>query len=369
VRVLFVIALLLALGARGYAADIAAVSLQRSGEGAIFIDGDIAVGDYETFLTKVGPYTSGVVILNSRGGSAMAGIRIGQAIRMRNFATWVPNASLCASACAMAWLGGTRRLMGSQAKIGFHSVYRIDKGVAVETGAGNAAFGAYLAQLGLSERTIMYLSSAAPDSMNWLTPKEAESLGISLTVFDPDASKNQTTPSVRAPSDHQIDKRQTTEAPASLPESLEKRSRDFVIAVNTLLSGSTEKFIGILAGLYGEQVTYYGKAMPRSDVVAQVGAFLKRWPTRQYSARPESIKVVCNGETRCLVEGQIDFDARSVDRNQRSYGVANFVYLLEFAPGSRWPVIVSESGSLVDRRLEALYQPKVGIGRDFGAQQ
>ena len=166
------------------AADITSVPLKKSGEGAILIEGTITAADRELFLTKISPFSSGVVILNSDGGNAYAGIEIGKAIRMRGFKTWVPSGSSCASACAIAWLGGTTRLMGKTALIGFHSVYKFQDGAPVETGAGNAMYGAYLAQLGLSDRAIYYLSNAAPSSMNWLTPVEAENFGISLAVFD-----------------------------------------------------------------------------------------------------------------------------------------------------------------------------------------
>jgi hypothetical protein len=162
------------------AAEITAIPLDEPGKGAIILNGDITPDDREQFLTKIAPFSGGLVILNSRGGSAYAGIAIGKAIRMRGFITWVPSGSFCASACAAAWLGGIRRLMGKDALIGFHSVYEIDDGKRVETGAGNALYGAYLSQLGLSDRAIMFLSGAAPTSMNWLTPSQAESFGIDL---------------------------------------------------------------------------------------------------------------------------------------------------------------------------------------------
>jgi hypothetical protein len=79
-----------------------------------------------------------VVLLESPGGSALAGIEIGRTIRLRNFLTWVPSGVRCASACAAAWLGGTKRLMGKSALVGFHAAYRVDQGRIAESAAANA---------------------------------------------------------------------------------------------------------------------------------------------------------------------------------------------------------------------------------------
>lgn len=319
------------------AAEITAFPLKNDGEAAIFIKGDLELGDRELFLTKIAPFKSGFVVFDSKGGNAYAGIGIGRAIRMRNFKTWVPSGSFCASACATAWLGGTRRLMGKSALIGFHSVYKWKDGEPVEAGMGNAMYGAYLAQLGLSEQAIIYLSKSAPTSMSWLTPLEAGRLGISLDVFDPG-------PSPLAPLSKE-----------NGPHDLESQSKDFVIALNVILSGPTDRYLKVLNGIYSEQVIYFGKMLPREDVVRQLTKFIARWPLRTYAARPDSIKVFCNEQTReCHVDGILDFDAKSIERNQHSHGEARFDYLLSYRGGSRWPVIVSEGGSVIDRKLEAL---------------
>lgn len=251
------------------AAEIQAVPLDRPGEGAIIVEGDIRYEDKEQFLTKIAPFSAGVVLFNSRGGSAYAGIEIGKAIRMRNFKTWVPSGSYCASACAIAWLGGTGRLMGRSALIGFHSIYRIENGTTVETGSGNAVYGAYLSQLGLSDRAIRYLSDAAPTSMNWLTPAEAENFGIDLAIFDPKTNDA------------------TISSPTRKSDSLEARSRDFIIALHVFVSGPAEQYLKILNGLYSDQVLYFGKEVPRAEVVAQLTKFLARWPIRSYTVRPD----------------------------------------------------------------------------------
>jgi hypothetical protein len=319
------------------AAEITAIPLEQPGHGAITINGDLTSEDGENFLIKIAPFSGGMVVFNSRGGSAYAGIQIGKAIRMRGFVTWVPSGSFCASACAAAWLGGTRRLMGKNALIGFHSVYRMENGKAVEASSGNALYGAYFSQLGLSDRAIMYLSAAAPTSMNWLTPTQAESFGITLTVFDPKAATAEAPP---------------TGQPSA---SLEVRSRDFIVALHTLVSSPAEKYLRLLNGIYSEEVLYYGKETSRDQLISQITAFVTRWPKRTYTVQPDSLKIHCDESSfQCRVTGLENFDARSTDREQRSHGIASFDYLLIFRPDSRWPLVVSENGKVVTRQLDPL---------------
>lgn len=335
-----------------YAADITSVPLDKTGEGAIFITGEITLEDREHFLTKISPFSSGVVVLNSDGGNAYAGIEIGKAIRMRGFKTWVPSGSSCVSACGIVWLGGTTRLMGKTALIGFHSVYKIRGGAPVETGAGNAVYGAYLAQLGLSDRAIYYLSNAPPSSMNWLTPAQAENFGINLAVFDPKSTQS------------------GAALPANPANSLETRARDFIIALNVTLSGSTEQYLKIVDGIYSDPVLYFGTPVSRVDIVDQLAKFVARWPVRSYVVQPGSLKVQCNEiASECHVKGLLDFDAKSTERKQWSHGVAAFDYLLSFRQGARWPLITTENGSVVSRKLEALQVVNPPRMRDFGSAQ
>ena len=338
-RFIFSIALFFGCLAKADAAKITAFPLDKPGQGAIILNGDIAFQDTDRFLIKIAPYSKGLVILNSRGGSAYAGIQIGKAIRLRGFTTWVPSGSLCASACATAWLGGVRRLMGKSALIGFHAVYRKTANGPVEMSSGNALYGAYLSQLGLSDKAIMYLTAAAPTSMNWLTPAQAQSLGITLSIFDPKPKSSVGSPGI------------------DQSASLEARSRDFVIALNVLISGPTEKFLSILPGIYANQVSYFGKEISQAEVVSQIARFTARWPDRNYAVLPESLKVNCDQRIQqCDITGLINFDAKSVERNARSHGVATFDYDLAFRPNAKWPLIVSEGGKIVSRKVGALSQ-------------
>lgn len=347
-----------------HAAEITALPLKNPGEGVIIVEGDLQLQDKEQFLAKISPFSSGLVVLNSRGGSAYAGIEIGKAIRMRGFKTWVESGSVCASACAIAWLGGQERLMGKAAIIGFHAVYTTKSGAPVETGAGNAMYGAYLGQLGLSDRAIMYLSNAPPTSMNWLTPADAENIGISLRIFDPKSTASAAAPPTSPPS------ASLGSSPVNAAVNLEARSRDFVIALNVLLSGPTDQYLQLLDGLYADEVVYFGKQMSRAEIVAQLTKFLDRWPVRSYIVRPESLKVQCTYDiSSCRISGLLEFSAKSTARNRWSRGTATFDYLLSFRPNARWPLIVNEGGGIVDRQMSELQGVAPRYPQDFGASQ
>lgn len=351
---LLALSVLLTLVSTANSATITVMPGEKPSVGIILLEGDITVADREQFLTKIASFSTGLVVLNSLGGSAYAGIEIGRAIRMRDFSTWVPSGSTCASACAFAWLGGTKRAVGKTAKVGFHAVYEIKDGAPVETGSGNASVGAYFAQLGLSDIAIRYLTDAAPNSMHWLTVADARVLGIEMAVYDPPEDNGR-------PS-----------APASAaPDPVEMRSRQFVLAVYSLISGSAETFTRLLSGLYSEQVSYYGKQIPRADVITQIDAFIGRWPDRTYVADPNSIKVECDSNAAyCRVQGVVGFDCRSQSRNQRSHGLATFDYLLVFRPGAKWPIIAMENGKVVTRRVEPLIRESNGSSPyDFSARR
>jgi hypothetical protein len=148
------------LSGRATAATIDTTQL-ADGSTVISVQGDLVLPDIEVFKLKLSGVTKGLVLLASDGGSLQAGIQIGTAIRLRGLATLVPDGSRCASACAIAWLGGTPRVMGQNARIGFHAAYRLERGAPVATGVGNALLGAYLNTLGLSDRAIIYVTMAA----------------------------------------------------------------------------------------------------------------------------------------------------------------------------------------------------------------
>jgi hypothetical protein len=167
-----------------HTADIFVPPQDQDKSAIVTITGTIEFGDQDEFLRKIAPLTSATVSFSSDGGSLIAGLQIGETIRMKNFSTLVVDHASCASACALAWLGGTRRFMGPQAQIGFHAAY---DGESLQiTSSGNALVGAYLNKLGLPYSAVAYLTSASPNSVTWLSKPDAERLGIEVATFNAD---------------------------------------------------------------------------------------------------------------------------------------------------------------------------------------
>jgi hypothetical protein len=93
----------------------------------------------------------------------------------------VPNDTLCVSACALIWLAGTTRFGEPRATIGFHAAYVYRNGRQQEIGVGNALIGAYLNELGFSDQTVAFVTSAPPEGIELLTPAKGRANGIFYT--------------------------------------------------------------------------------------------------------------------------------------------------------------------------------------------
>ncbi|WP_342363183.1 hypothetical protein [Terrarubrum flagellatum] len=157
----------------------------------ILIIGEMAIEDVPAFANTALPLPNAIVSLSSDGGKVLAGIEIGKAIRLKGFSTLVLDNQTCASACALAWLGGAKRFASQSARIGFHAAYMNTQRNKEVASVGNALVGAYLNQLGLSSSAIAYVSKAAPDDMQWLNFDEARRYGIEVSAL-PGADKSTT---------------------------------------------------------------------------------------------------------------------------------------------------------------------------------
>jgi hypothetical protein len=119
----------------------------------IMVEGTLVAVDEDQFAAKTAPLSSAFVAFSSDGGSLVAGLRIGEAIRRKGFSTIVPDGRRCASACALAWLGGIERFIGADARIGFHAAY--DSASGRESGVGNTLLNTYLTKIGLPYEAVM----------------------------------------------------------------------------------------------------------------------------------------------------------------------------------------------------------------------
>jgi hypothetical protein len=308
-----VLAIVLSLLAAS-AAHAASIEIRHLDTAAalVMVEGDLELGDIEVFRSKVAGLSKATVAFRSDGGSLLAGIRIGMLIRVKNFTTIVPDAAQCASACAVAWLGGAHRFLGAGSKVGFHAAYVQKAGATTESGPGNAVLGAYLDQIGLPEDAIVYITQAAPNSMKWLNMEEAAQHGIEVALLPPpDAAPPPSDPKVAASQDQ--------------PQpSLAGRASGLVQALAAHWSEPNAETLRALEELYVDKVFYHGKLIPRQAVLVDKRRFAERWPQRSYKIRPRSVSATCNAAEVCRVQGIIDRELANPATNTKSQDVASF---------------------------------------------
>jgi hypothetical protein len=179
----FIAAFALTASTIAQAATITVRPPADGGPALVAVEGELQSSDGDQFQAKTSFLGKAVISLRSDGGSLAAGIQMGESIRLKGFTTIVAGNARCASACALAWLGGVPRLMSAASRIGFHAAY--DKRDGQETGVGNAIVGAYLNKIGLSYSAVIYITKAAPDSITWLSVADAGKLGIDVQLLDP----------------------------------------------------------------------------------------------------------------------------------------------------------------------------------------
>ncbi|MDR7143477.1 PAN domain-containing protein [Rhizobium sp. BE258] len=160
----------------------------------ISVVGEFVEGDDTRFKNLAISTDSAVVFLSSSGGLAGVGMEIGRTISIKGFSTAVGESTICASSCGLAWLAGKNRFLTETSKIGFHAVFVDTTGQQDVSSAGNALVGSYLQQLGLGAKAIVYVTDAAPQSMQWLTADDAKRIGLDVTLLPSDKQGQASTP-------------------------------------------------------------------------------------------------------------------------------------------------------------------------------
>lgn len=165
----------------GMAAEI---SHDEDADGAIiFVFGEIVAGDENKFRELSIRFPDAMVGLHSEGGAIVPAMEIGRQIRLRGYSTVVTGNSKCTSACALIWLAGSPRYLEPASSLGFHASYKDQGGRLVETGVGNALVGHYLSQLSLSDRAVIFATSASPYQISWLNEGNRTSSGIEFSMI------------------------------------------------------------------------------------------------------------------------------------------------------------------------------------------
>jgi hypothetical protein len=202
-RVLSAALLLISAFSMSTAAISADIKVVPAAEGDnqpfILIDGEIIAGDDDKFRKLAAEYSDAIVVLNSEGGAISPAMDIGRTIKLRGYKTVVLDGSSCASACALIWISGSRRIIDDGGEVGFHASYLDTDGTKIETGVGNALVGHYLSQLGFGEKTVVFATLAPPDKILWLNAETTAMSGIEFDLLPSTSSRERKNKSAQPP--------------------------------------------------------------------------------------------------------------------------------------------------------------------------
>jgi hypothetical protein len=249
----------------------------------------------------------------------------------------------CASACALAFVGGVRRT-AEPGSIGVHqSSFSDDAPVTgheavAAVQALTADIMTYLIEMGVDPKLLQLSLSTPSSDIRYLTAGEMAQFGV--TTSAPTSSQSvSTAPGVAAPA---------TQAPTVRADTSDKiRALRFVADYHDAWSRPNSQALAFMNLAYAERVNFYGKEASRDDVLKEKAAFAERWPRRAYSVKHGSEQVVC--DSTCTVSGLVEWFADSPKRAKSSSGAATFTLVCDPATSR----IISEIGNVVttDRKV------------------
>lgn len=168
---------------------------------AILLKGSVDDGDtfdLKVYISKLPKKATVIVYLNSPGGNLREGMRLGRFFYENKIETAVETKTACASACALAFLGGRddagkpHRTKASNSGLGFHSFsrdfdnksYSADdlKIVVQQTQTQVFLVAEYLKSIGADLDVVRLMLKAQANQMNYISNDEA--LTLNIRVWD-----------------------------------------------------------------------------------------------------------------------------------------------------------------------------------------
>ncbi|WP_245294875.1 hypothetical protein [Rhizobium rhizosphaerae] len=286
-----------------------------------------------------------LITFDSNGGSVVAAMKMGRAIRALNVNTIQIRSSQCASACALAFLGGVKR-SAEAGSIGVHQAFfsddvGVDQKTAVATvQALTGEIIGYLSDMGVSAKLLQLSLSIESSDMRYLTSAEMREWGIVTVDAAPAAAQAGFVSVVPAPGSSSSP---PSEQAANLPaaSSPADRAVEFVRRYHDAWSDGNSTALTFMRGAYEDQVDFYGKVVGRDVIIKEKTTFAQRWPERIYSLKSGSESVRC--AENCNVSGVVEWFARSRERAKTSSGMAEFSFVWNPTSGK----IESESGKVL----------------------
>ena len=290
------------------------------------------------FVAAVREHDARSVVFDSPGGNPRSAMRLGRAIRALGLDTIQIREMECASACSLAFSGGVER-HAAPGSIGVHRssfapdapLDRDDAVAGVQEMTADIL--TYLIEMGVKPELLDFSLRYGQNDMRYLSASEMAELGVTTTD---------------APAATALSPGKTVSPPA--PQAVVRPSPDLersaIGVVRALIErdgNDAKASLWTVQTTYADQVHYYGKQTPLTEVLRDKRAYFARWPERAYRIREHTVSVSC-GNTLCRVSGVYDWMVRSLPRNRQAQGAARFSYTISLGSD---PKVIAEAGEVI----------------------
>lgn len=327
-----------------FAGSAAAVTIERIPmqdlPPVLVVKGEFVFSDDPLALAKEASATGAkIVTFNSGGGNIVAAMAYGRAIRALGLGTLQLRSAQCASACALAFIGGSIR-QAEPGAIGVHQSSfspdsKLDGQAAVAAiQVMTAEIMAYFIEMGVDPRLLQLSLSVPSNDMRYLTAAEMDQYKITTSG----ALDVQSAATGRAPAPN-VSNPDATAKPVE--PTTEEKALAFMTRYHDTWSRSNAAALAFLSNAYTDTIEFYGKTVSKDFVLNEKRKFADRWPKRAYSVRYGSERVLCSAI--CTMTGIVEWFTESPERERMTSGIAEFTLVWDAAAGK----IVSESGKVL----------------------
>lgn len=256
----------------------------------ILLKGSFALTDDPQALAReVSSSGAKIVSFDSDGGNVVSAIAYGRLIRSLGLSTFQLRATQCASACALAFVGGVIR-QADPGAIGVHQTsFSSDAVLDGHTAAAaiqqmTAQIMTYLLEMGVDPKLLQLSLSVPPNDMRYLTSAEMAEYKVTTSLHaavPATSSVTTTTPAVET----------TAKEEQQKPLSNEDEALAFVASYYDAWSRGNAEALVFMDRAYNETIGFYGKPRSRIYVVDEKVKFVMRWPVRAYNVKPGTATV------------------------------------------------------------------------------
>ncbi len=332
--------------------------------GVLFLTGEIKRNDSFELRRAMRDDQIDLVVAASPGGDLYEGLQIAAILHDNGIATYVPEGASCESSCANIFLGGTNRLVVGE--LGVHQFYPVASvGNTVAPRKETTAYAQYTTAdiIGIMNQfdtpPFVYEKMFGTTAIYYFTGSEKAMLnkGLGNTTFGDrlagvDTFLSETPvflarPSA-APAPAALAEAPALVTPTILPISptLNEAAIDILVSINSDWSRQNQEALPRLSDYYAPNVDFYGSALSHAEVMVEKETFATRWPIRQYSVEPGTVRIDCSSQ-RCVVDSVIAWVAASPERGAKASGRSTWsLVLVVFQGGLK---ITGESGKTLKR--------------------